>query len=265
MRHARYVVDRIGVDHVALGSDFDGATIPDDLGDVSDLPRLIEAFRDAGFEEKEVEQIAYRNWIRVLERRGEPEACASAEGEVSSEGSRLARTARAGRDVIILEPASHNSEGVASCSRSRGPCAWALLSLIALAAVARHGVGHMVRDRDRRTHGAHHRRVATCVPQGRFADFPAQGLMDIQAIIVPGIGVAAAQAGVDNTRENQRLIYAHLTAGAHPKRILELLKNRPQYRTPPIRHHRPAGPFGRLFGKQKRCRIPFAAGSRERH
>ena len=68
VRHARYVVDRIGVDHVALGSDFDGATIPDDLGDVSDLPRLIEAFRDAGFEEKEVEQIAYRNWIRVLER-----------------------------------------------------------------------------------------------------------------------------------------------------------------------------------------------------
>jgi len=68
VRHARYVVDRIGVDHVALGSDFDGATIPDDLGDVRDLPRLIEAFRDAGFEEKEIEQIAYRNWIRVLEQ-----------------------------------------------------------------------------------------------------------------------------------------------------------------------------------------------------
>ncbi len=68
VRHARYVVDRVGVDHVALGSDFDGATIPDDLQDVSGLPRLIEAFRDAGFEEKEIEQIAYKNWIRVLEQ-----------------------------------------------------------------------------------------------------------------------------------------------------------------------------------------------------
>ncbi len=32
---------------------------------------------------------------------------------------------------------------------------------------------------------------ATCVAQGRFAGFPADGLMDIQAVVVPGIGVAA--------------------------------------------------------------------------
>ena len=44
---------------------------------------------------------------------------------------------------------------------------------------------------------------ATCVPQGRLLNFPAKGLMDIQAIVVPGIGVAAAQAAVDGTRENQ--------------------------------------------------------------
>jgi len=68
---------------------------------------------------------------------------------------------------------------------------------------------------------------ATCVPQGRFAGFPAKGLMDIRAIIVPGIGVAAAQAGVDNTRENQRLIYAQLTAGTRPEQILALLKTDP--------------------------------------
>jgi membrane dipeptidase len=68
VRHARYVVDRIGINHVALGSDFDGARIPDDLGDVSRLPRLVQAFRDAGFEQKEIEQIAYRNWVRVLEQ-----------------------------------------------------------------------------------------------------------------------------------------------------------------------------------------------------
>jgi len=68
---------------------------------------------------------------------------------------------------------------------------------------------------------------ATCVAQGRFAGFPAEGLMDIQAIVVPGVGVAAAQAGVDNTRENQELIYREMRAGTHPGRILSLLKQDP--------------------------------------
>ena len=68
---------------------------------------------------------------------------------------------------------------------------------------------------------------ATCVAQGRFAGFPSKGLMDIQAIVLPGIGVAAAQAGVDRTRENQQLIYAQIKAGTHPVEILELLKQDP--------------------------------------
>lgn len=69
---------------------------------------------------------------------------------------------------------------------------------------------------------------ATCVPQGRFAGFPAEGLMDIQAIVVPGVGVAAAQAGVDSSRENQRLVYRELRAGTDPARILEMLQEDPQ-------------------------------------
>ncbi len=69
---------------------------------------------------------------------------------------------------------------------------------------------------------------ATCVPQGRFAGFPAQGLMDIQAIVVPGVGVAAAQAGVDATRANQRLVYDELRRGTAPDSILTLLKADPQ-------------------------------------
>ncbi len=64
---------------------------------------------------------------------------------------------------------------------------------------------------------------ATCVPQGRFAGFPAKGLMDIQAIVVPGVAVAAAQAGVDDTRENQRLIYRELNAGTAPEEIIDML------------------------------------------
>ncbi len=68
---------------------------------------------------------------------------------------------------------------------------------------------------------------ATCVPQDRFGGFPAAGLMDIQAIVVPGVGVAAAQAGVDRSRENQRLIYRELKNGTDPAAILEMLRQDP--------------------------------------
>lgn len=67
VRHARYIADRIGVEHVGLGSDFDGATMPEDLGDVTGLPRLIEALRGAGFDDGDVRRIAHGNWLRVLE------------------------------------------------------------------------------------------------------------------------------------------------------------------------------------------------------
>jgi membrane dipeptidase len=65
--HARYVADRIGVDHVALGSDFDGATLPAPLGDVAGLPKLLDALREVGFSETELEAIAWSNWRRVLD------------------------------------------------------------------------------------------------------------------------------------------------------------------------------------------------------
>ena len=68
---------------------------------------------------------------------------------------------------------------------------------------------------------------ATCVSQQRLEGFPSKGLMDIQAIVVPGVGVEAAQAGVDATRSNQMLIYQELKQGTHPDRILELLKEDP--------------------------------------
>jgi membrane dipeptidase len=64
--HARYVADRIGTEHVALGSDFDGATIPDGVGDAAGLPRVIDALAAVGFTADELEAIAWRNWRRVL-------------------------------------------------------------------------------------------------------------------------------------------------------------------------------------------------------
>lgn len=68
---------------------------------------------------------------------------------------------------------------------------------------------------------------ATCVAQQNIEKFPAKDLRDIQAIVVPGIGVAAAQAGVDRTRENQKLIFRELQKGTDPAQILAMLKEDP--------------------------------------
>jgi uncharacterized Ntn-hydrolase superfamily protein len=72
---------------------------------------------------------------------------------------------------------------------------------------------------------------ATCVPQAAFPMFPAKGLMDVQAIVVPGKGVAAAQAGVDRTRKNQQLIFDEIVKGTEPAQILEMLKQDPGIET----------------------------------
>lgn len=66
VRHAIYMVEQIGIEHVALGSDFDGAVMPYDLASVSQLPDLMGKFRSAGFSDRELKQIAYLNWVRVL-------------------------------------------------------------------------------------------------------------------------------------------------------------------------------------------------------
>jgi membrane dipeptidase len=66
VRHAAYVAERIGIDHVGFGSDFDGADVPDELGGVAGLPRLVDALRAAGFDDEAVEKVTHGNWLRVL-------------------------------------------------------------------------------------------------------------------------------------------------------------------------------------------------------
>jgi membrane dipeptidase len=65
-QHARHVADRIGVEHVGLGSDFDGATIPQALGGAAGLPALIDVLTEAGFGAGDIAAIAHQNWRRVL-------------------------------------------------------------------------------------------------------------------------------------------------------------------------------------------------------
>jgi len=66
VRHVDYLVGRVGIEGVGFGSDFDGAKVPKDLGDVSGLPRLLDALRSVGYDEPALEKLAHRNWVRVL-------------------------------------------------------------------------------------------------------------------------------------------------------------------------------------------------------
>jgi len=65
--------------------------------------------------------------------------------------------------------------------------------------------------------------TATCVSQTLFAGTQFGGLMDIQGVVVPGYGVAAAQSASDPTRRNQALIEQELRKGTHPSVILQML------------------------------------------
>jgi len=107
---------------------------------------------------------------------------------------------------------------------------------------------------------------ATCVPQERLERFPAKDLRDIQAIVVPGVGVAAAQAGVDRTRANQKLIFAELVKGTAPADIIALLKQDEAIETRQFgildMQGRAAGFSGEKNGKSSLDRQGQVAGTR---
>ena len=66
---------------------------------------------------------------------------------------------------------------------------------------------------------------ATCV------DRDDEFLKGVQAVVVPGKGVAACQAGVDNTHQNQMLVFEELQKGTDPKHIVELLSRDPAFQS----------------------------------
>lgn len=66
VRHIDHLVARMGIDCVGLGSDFDGATVPQEIGDAAGNQRLVEALRQAGYSEAELEKICRENWLRVM-------------------------------------------------------------------------------------------------------------------------------------------------------------------------------------------------------
>src|SRR5579863_1219213 len=70
--------------------------------------------------------------------------------------------------------------------------------------------------------------IASSTCTGTTDDF----LKDVQAVVVPGKGVAACQAGVDQaTHQNQTLVFEELERGTDPARIIEMLSQDPAFQS----------------------------------
>ena len=68
IQHIDYLIDKLGEDHVGLGSDFDGATVPDPIKDVTGVPKLFDAMRAHGYDAPLLTKLASANWLNLLER-----------------------------------------------------------------------------------------------------------------------------------------------------------------------------------------------------
>lgn len=64
--HIDYLVDKLGIDGVALGSDYDGTTVPSELKDAAGQPLLMQALSDRGYGHDALTKVAHANWVRVL-------------------------------------------------------------------------------------------------------------------------------------------------------------------------------------------------------
>ncbi len=66
IKHIQYIQEKIGLDNIALGSDYDGISTDLGMNFADQLPRLVQAIDRAGFSTGEVEKICYQNALRVF-------------------------------------------------------------------------------------------------------------------------------------------------------------------------------------------------------
>jgi membrane dipeptidase len=66
--HIDHAVKLVGADHVGLGSDFDGASMPEGMDDCTHLPRLTEALMRKGYSDDDIRKILGGNVLRVMEQ-----------------------------------------------------------------------------------------------------------------------------------------------------------------------------------------------------
>ncbi|MCG6903188.1 MAG: dipeptidase [Rhodobacter sp.] len=67
LHHLDHLIGILGEDRVGLGSDYDGAVVPQALTEVSDLPKLRQAMTKHGYGEPLIRKLCHANWLRVLE------------------------------------------------------------------------------------------------------------------------------------------------------------------------------------------------------
>ena len=68
LEHLDYLLEKLGENCVGLGSDFDGATVPSDIGSIAGLPHLTQAMSEHGYSAQLIEKLCSTNWIDLLER-----------------------------------------------------------------------------------------------------------------------------------------------------------------------------------------------------
>lgn len=68
LAHLDHLITHLGEDHVGLGSDFDGATIPKGITDVAGLPNLTAAMQAHGYTDALMNKLTHTNWLALLER-----------------------------------------------------------------------------------------------------------------------------------------------------------------------------------------------------
>jgi membrane dipeptidase len=64
--HVDHIVSLVGIEHVALGSDYDGASMPEDLYDAAQTPKLIKTLQNRGYSDDAIQKFGRDNWLRVL-------------------------------------------------------------------------------------------------------------------------------------------------------------------------------------------------------
>ncbi len=64
--HIDHAVKLVGADHVGLGSDFDGADMPEGMEDCSKLPKITQALIDKGYSDSDIRKILGENMLRVM-------------------------------------------------------------------------------------------------------------------------------------------------------------------------------------------------------
>ena len=68
LRHLDHLMGILGEDRVGMGSDFDGAIVPKEIGDLAGLPKLIDAMRAHGYNIELMEKLCWGNWMALLRR-----------------------------------------------------------------------------------------------------------------------------------------------------------------------------------------------------